>query len=247
VENSSHFLARSLHGWRNRWRGASRYLQQNFMSPRAQHSAAGPPARTLRMGMRTVLTRRRASHQPHQLATTTASGSAIRKSTSHNHGQRRAHLPRLQPRHAAGPQKGQEGPPTVSPRERHPPPLQQPTEDEQGATGGLARRASGTHPHKTRPKTGNWALGLQSTSSPALFCEVPVRPGRCSAVAGSGGLPWVFGLLPVERSEWGLGGGVARAVVLHLCMKKCLIGKARPVAPTELQSEGAVSPLGVHS
>lgn len=119
------------------------------------------------------------SHQPHQLATTTASGSAIRKNTSHHHGQRRAHLPRLQPHHAAGPQKGQEGPPSVSPREGHPPPLQQPSEDEQGSTGGLARRASGTHPHKTRPKTGNWASGLQSTSTPPSLCEVPARPGRC--------------------------------------------------------------------
>ena len=121
------------------------------------------------MGMRIVLTQKKASHQARQLATTTASGSAIRKNASHHHGQRRAQLPRLQQHRAAGPQKGQEGPPNVSPRGRHPPPLQQPSEDEQGATGGLARRASGTHPHKTRPKNGNWGLCLQSTSTPPLF------------------------------------------------------------------------------
>ena len=145
--------------------------QQRHNATRAQFSTSrGSPA-----GHQLAAT----SHQPHQLATTTASGSAIRKNASHHQGQHRAHPAPLQQHRAAGPQKGQEGPPNVSPRERHPPPLQQPSEGEQGATGGLARRASGTHPHKTRPKNGNWGLGLQSTSTPALLCEVPARPGRC--------------------------------------------------------------------
>lgn len=172
--------------------------------------------------MRIVLTRKRAGRQARQLATTTASGSAIRKNTSHHHGQRRAHLPRLQPHHAAGPQKDQEGPPTVSPRGRHRPPRQQPSEDEQGAMGGLARRASGTHPHKTRPKNGNWGSGVQSTSTPPSLCEVPARPGRCSAVAGLVGLPWVFSLAP-ERNQRSRQEGQWREEMLSTCVALGLI------------------------
>ena len=183
--------------------------------------------------MRTILTRGKVTHRAHHLATTTASGSAIRKNTSHHQGQPCPHPAPLQPHRAAGPQKGQQGPPAVSPRGRHLPPRQQPTGGEQGATGGLARRASGTHPHKTRPKNGNWVLAKKTKGAGGC------RRSACVSLA--------FDLLPVERSEWGIGGGVARRGVLHLCMEKCLIGKARPVAPTELRSEGAVSHLGVHS
>ncbi len=98
------------------------------------------------------------SHQAHQLATTTASGSAIRKNTSHHQGQHRAHPAPLRQHRAAGPQKGQEGPPTVSPRERHRPPRQQPTEGEQGAMGGSCpARVRDTPPQDATQK---WELGL---------------------------------------------------------------------------------------
>ena len=125
----------------------------------------------------------------------------------HHQGQPCPHPAPLQPHRAAGPQKGQQGPPAVSPRGRHLPPRQQPTGGEQGATGGLARRASGTDPHQTRPKNGNWVLAKKTKGAGGC------RRSACVSLA--------FDLLPVERSEWGIGGGVARRGVLHLCMEKC--------------------------
>lgn len=118
-----------------------------------------------------------ASHQAHQLATNTASGSAIRKNTSHHQGQPCAHPARLQPHRATGPQKGQEGPPTVSPRGRHRPPRQRPTGGEQGAMGGLARRASGIHPHKTRPKTGKGPQVCRAIPCPPVSVRCPLHRG----------------------------------------------------------------------
>lgn len=128
--------------------------------------------------MRIVLTGKGASHQAHQLATATASGSAIRKNTSHHQGQPCAHLARLQPHRAAGPQKGQEGPPTVSPRGRHRPPLQQPSEDEQGGHGGSCpARVRDTPPEDATQKMEKGPRSAERFDAPPFSVRCPLHRG----------------------------------------------------------------------
>lgn len=174
------------------------------------------------------------SHQAHQLATTTASGSAIRKNTSHHQGHHRAHPARLQPHRAAAPRRARKGPPPSRLGEDTRRPSSSPQRTSRGPRGVLPGARQGHSPTRRDPKMGIGVSGEKKPRGSGLC-----RRSACVSL--------VFGLSPVERSEWDLGGGVARRGALHLCMEKCLIGKARPVAPTELQSEGAVSHLGVHT
>jgi len=158
-----------------------------------------------------------------------ASGSAIRKKPSHQQAHPSRAPRQLQGQPAGGPARAlatPSQPSALSPQRR---PLPAPPGSEQGATGGFARRASGTLPQITRPKTGK---------SPWWF-EVCALAGFgrgwwcVGRVCRSGCLPALdFLLPPVERSE-GLQGRVGgKWVALHLCCLRVNLGQSRPTAPT---------------
>lgn len=146
-------------------------------SPGAQLSSAGPPASTLAMGMGIILIKKR---QAACTARWPPPGQRISNPQEQQPapGPAPAHTRQSCSTTARRPPAGPGRPSQRLAKGKTPPARQQPSEDDQGATGGLRRRASGTHPHPTRPKTGN------CPSSFALPQWGVVRFGQCRRRGG---------------------------------------------------------------
>jgi hypothetical protein len=105
------------------------------------------------------------------------SGSVIRKNTSHHQGYHCARPARLQPQRAAAPRRARKGLPPSRLGEDTRRPSSSPQRTSRGAMGGLARRASGTLPHKTRPKNGKGPQVYRAIRCPPFSVRCPLHRG----------------------------------------------------------------------
>jgi hypothetical protein len=113
------------------------------------------------VGMGIILMPQQLAPLPQQVATTSPADQQSARSPAPSTATRCQHPASCCPisrRPAGGPARALPAPSQPSALRAHRRPLPAPAGSEQGATGGFARRASGTLPQITRPKTGKFPL-----------------------------------------------------------------------------------------